>query len=253
MNFFDKLLYKLYLKRLFRISKFLVKFLSIFNKNYKNKDHFYNFFKKRKKNYSDSLLNDLWNPRIFIFNIDIDNQKILNQIHKETNFQKDNEYSFHGHTNVYQSEHELHKEKIFFNLSEMIQSEINLKLIKYFKSNLKFSLNKFWYVITKDSGHIKQHCHFNADFSGTFYIKLDKNNPGALMIHNKYKNINIYKFDKNRSEFVKSRKTEDEFSIIPELNDIIVFNSYIEHSVDTDFKMLGERVSVPFDLIILER
>ena len=124
MNFIETLSYKLYLKNFFRASKFLIKFSSIFNKSYKNKEHFYNFFKKRKKHFSVNLLKDLWVPKIFIFNIDIDNEKILNEIYKENNFQKDNQYSYHGHTNVYQSEHELHKKKNFFELSDKIQYEI---------------------------------------------------------------------------------------------------------------------------------
>ena len=86
MNFFDKLLYKLYLKRLFRISKFLVKFLSIFNKNYKNKDHFYNFFKKRKKN-----INVTFYPERFIQGFAIDEFDQFPQIIGPTNNKSKNE------------------------------------------------------------------------------------------------------------------------------------------------------------------
>ena len=45
-------------------------------------------------------------------------------------------------------------------------------------------------------GIIKKHSHFNSDFSGVFYLKIEESKEidGALIIYNPMKNIEILEF-----------------------------------------------------------
>ena len=46
----------------------------------------------------------------------------------------------------------------------------------------------------------------------------------------------------------KSIITKKEFIYKPKIQNIIFFNSYLEHSVDNKYAKIKERISLPFDL-----
>ena len=249
-----KILDILYFNNLFRLAKIFINILSFFNKKYYYQKDFYHFFKKRNKTFSKDILKKLKIPKVFIFNIDPIDDQILNNIYSFKNINKKNEYSLHGHLNVYQSEHNLNDDPKYKNLTSQLEIETNRKIIQFYLSNYKIFLKKIWFVITKKSGFIQKHCHFDSDLSGVYYIKVNENyNSGLLKIYNKYNYIEIYKFLKNSDNYKKEIYSEEHFYFTPKQNDIIIFNSYVEHSVKTNSDLKEDRISIPFDLIFDEK
>lgn len=244
----NKLIFFLYKKNFFKITYLLIYFLSVFRSDYSKKISFFKFFKKRKCLYFKSELLALYQPKIFILNSKFNIKNILKFIKKYENIYKKNKYSYDGHKNIYQSEHNLNKHKNFNNLSRKIQKMVNSK-IKIFNLERQLKLHKMWFVITNKAGKIKKHSHFDSDFSGVMYLKVEKNKNKnfGLKIYNPDKKIELYDFTKN-SKMKRRIITKKEFIYKPKIKNIIFFNSYLEHSVDNKHAKIKERISLPFDL-----
>ena len=82
----NRILNYLLISNNFRIAYYLYKFLSIFSIDYKTDLILFNFFKKRKKKYSKKLITCLINPKIFIINVDINNNEFLKKFIQIKNF-----------------------------------------------------------------------------------------------------------------------------------------------------------------------
>jgi len=240
----------LYLNNFFRLAVNILKFLSMFDKKYNEKIYFFNFFKKRKKKYTKDILKILHKPKIFIFSFPYNADYIIERIYSYENLYKKNHFDNDGHTSVYQSDHNLEKHSNFQKISAELEKFINNNLEKIFK-NKKLKIYNLWFVITKSLGVINKHSHFNSDFSGALYLNVDENyqtNDG-LTIYNYFENIDIYKFSEEKKEFLKSKCTDKIFILKPKKNDLIIFNSYIEHGVNNENSKKIDRISLPFNLI----
>ena len=246
----NKILNFLYLNNYFRLAVYLSKFFSLFNSNIKNQIFFYNFFKKRKKNFSKDILEILSNPRVFIIKFPENTKKIINQIYKYNNLYRSNKFSNDGHVETYQSEHNLHQNYEFVDISNKLEKFINSKLQKFINNN-KLTVDKLWFVITKNSGIIKKHSHFNSDFSGVFYLNVEKNtkNNNGLKLYNSLENLEIFRYSASENKFSIDVTNEKILLLKPKKNDLIIFNSYLEHSVNNENSKINERISLPFDLI----
>ena len=109
----EKLLKFFYLNNFHKICVYLVKFASLFDKTMKSRLAFYNFFKKRKVNYSRKMLLSFYQPSVFIFNLNIDTPSLIKKIYNYENIFKENIYTNHDNINIFQSEHDLNKKKEF--------------------------------------------------------------------------------------------------------------------------------------------
>ena len=247
---FNKLLNFLYFNNHFKSATYSSKILSIFNNKYKKKIDFFNYFKKRKKKYSQENLKLLYQPKIYIQKFSFDIDEIVKQIYNYDKLYQKNQYTKDGHTNIYQSEHNLEKNEKFEKLSNELQDFINQRLQDDINNN-KLKISKLWFVITKKMGIIKKHSHFNSDFSGVFYLKIEESKEidGALIIYNPMKNIEILEFSDEKNMFIKTVCTEKNYTFKPTKNDLIIFNSYLEHSVNNKNTSNIDRISLPFDLI----
>jgi len=118
--------------------------------------------------------------------------------------------------------------------------------------NKELRIIKLWFVITKKSGVIKKHGHFNSDFSGVLYLNIEENNEieDGLKIYNPLEIVEIFQYSQSKKKFSKSVCFDKEFILKPKKNDIIIFNSYLEHSVNNKSISNIDRVSLPFDLIV---
>ena len=246
----NKILNFFYLNNCFRFAIYFLKILSFFDNTYKKKISFYNYFKKRKKRYEKQILQILRIPRVFIINFPNDADKIINQIYNYEKLYKSNEFSNDGHLEVYQSEHNLNENPNFTEISENLEKFVNLKL-QNFTSYKKLKIDKLWFVITKDSGIIKKHSHFNSDFSGAFYLNVEENNKNnnGLKLYNINENLEIYRYSNNENKFNVEVSKDKTLLIKPSKNDLIIFNSYIEHSVENKNAKINERISLPFNLV----
>ena len=92
---------------------------------------------------------------------------------------------------------------------------------------------------------------FNSDFSGAFYLNVEENreNNNGLKIYNSLENLEIFSYSVNENQFKIEVTTEKTLLLKPNKNDLIIFNSYLEHSVDNKNSKINERISLPFDLI----
>ena len=145
---FNKLLNFLYFNNHFKLATYSSKILSIFNSKYKKKVNFFNYFKKRKKKYSQENLKLLYQPKIYIQKFSFDIDEIVKQIYNYDKLYQKNQYTNDGHTNVYQSEHNLEKNEKFEKLSNELQDFINQRLQDDINNN-KLKISKLWFVITK--------------------------------------------------------------------------------------------------------
>ncbi len=245
----NKILFYLYLRGFFRICIFILRIKSIYNKNYKQKISFYRYFKK-KKNYKKELLKIAYQPKVFIFNLPFDTKKLIKKIYNYEMLYLDNQKINDGHKKIYQSKDDLNKRIEFSKITTYMEKFINKKVSKYIQFK-KLKLIKMWIVITKNFGIMKKHSHFNADFSGVLYVKVDsnKNYKGGLKIHNVMQNIEIYTYSKKEKKFQKKINRKKSFILKPNKNDLILFNSYIEHSVINKNSRVVDRISLPFDMV----
>lgn len=144
----------------------------------------------------------------------------------------------------YQSEHNLHYHKDFIPLKNFIEDYLNNEIKKYYFSkniNGKFKINKMWFVKSSKGVNIESHNHPEGVISGILYYKVPCcKNPGYLIIENPKKNIVIH-------SKLNNLEVKNKIIILkPENNNLIIFNSYLSHSVinqATD----DHRISIPWD------
>ena len=248
----EKLLKFFYLNNFHKICVYLVKFASLFDKTMKSRVAFYNFFKKRKINYSRKMLLSFYEPSVFIFNLNIDTPNLIKIIYNYENIFKENIYTNHGHVNIFQSEHDLNKKKEFLEICFFLENFINSKISSLYHSEL-FKIKKMWFVITRIAGLIKKHSHLDSDLSGVLYLNVDEENVysnDGLKIHNPSKYIKIYKYCRENNNFITNINKDCNYIFKPNVNDLIIFNSYLEHSVENHNSKILNRISLPFDLDI---
>ena len=250
----EKLLYFLYLNNFFRICIFLSKIISLFDKKYRNQASFFNYFKKKRKKIKRSTLKILYKPKIFIFRLKYQKKaELIKKIYEYENFNPQNKFSNDGHKNVYQSDHNLNKDKNFKKISLLIEKFINDNISNIINSR-KLLIVSMWFVVTKKTGFIKRHSHLNSDFSAIYYLKTDKNYSklDGLKIYNNFKSIKIYEYNYSKNKFVINNFKKKFLLFKPKSDDLIVFNSYIEHSVSNHYSKIFKRISLPFDLSLCQ-
>ena len=239
----------LYLHNFFKLAFYFSKLTSIFLKKEKKKTSFYNFFKKRKRHFNKDLLTAFYRPKIFIFNHDFETKGIIDNIYNYDNLFNINEFTNDSHKDIFQSEHNLNKKKEFIDTSKSIENFVSKNIANIFSSK-KINLIKMWFVITKQSGIINKHSHFDSDLSGVLYLKVNPNGSNfGLEIFNPLEEMDIYKYNLSSNKIEKSTFTGDKYLFSPKNNDLIIFNSYLEHSVQNKAPNIADRISLPFDLI----
>lgn len=208
------------------------------------KKNFSNFFINNRK-ISENILNFFppqINNTLISENFNLDNaiSKIIND--KPTNSLSDiKQIKIYKY---YQSEHNLHYNQDFYSVKNFIESYLNNNLKNfYFNKDIigKFVINKMWFVKSSKGINLASHNHPEGVISGILYYKIPTGkNPGYLIIENPQGNIII---NSNLHNFKKDKKI---ILIKPEYNNLIIFNSYLNHSVvnqQTD----DWRISIPWD------
>ena len=132
---------------------------------------------------------------------------------------------------LYQSNHDLEKlddlKEPIRKLEKLLNDNVKNRIFK--KDCIgKFKIKSLWFVIQrKNLGHsVEIHNHPKSALSGVYYFKVDKNSGGELNLH----------FENKKTEF------------IPEIKDLIVFNSNIFHSVNS-YHGKNDRIAVAWDAI----
>ena len=166
------------------------------------------------------------------------------------------------HKNIFQSNHNLHKNKKFIFFNKKLNIFLNKKICNFFLiKNSRIVIDKLWFVISRIDSFMHPHAHLQGDISGVFYLQSSyKKNSGILNIYNPYQYfgpcIKIYKADyKNLSKYNNFRKQIFKnriYSFKPKKNDLIIFHSYLMHSVENTSSISKDRISVPFDCMVVK-
>ena len=221
---------------------------------YKNKDpsdYYYQFFSQKSNiKITDEDFN-YYPPSIY--NTKISKKiNITDEIFKYQKKFPTNTYSDKKQINIYkyyQSEHNLHLLEQFKDLKFFLENYINDNIAKTFMGNCKRKLfiNKMWFVISSKGINLAKHNHPEGVFSGILYLKIPNQykQVGQLVLSNPQKNINL--INKNIDQTIIHKNNE--IIIEPINNNLIVFNSYIKHSVENQ-ATTEDRISLPFDLSI---
>ena len=137
----------------------------------------------------------------------------------------------YSNNKLYQSNHDLEKLKDLKEPIEILEKILNDEVKKkLFKNNCigKFKVKSLWFAIQKKNlGHAQPiHSHPKSTLSGVSYFKVDKNSGGELNLHFKNKKM----------------------AFTPKINDLIVFNSNIFHSVNSYYGE-NDRIAIAWDAI----
>ena len=219
----------------------------LFEKSTKDPEEYLNkFFNSQTKQDLQNI--NYYPPKLFILKFD-HNFNLDEEIKKYIDSNITNSYSDKKQINIYkyyQSEHDIFKLDKFNTLKEKIEKIISEDQKIIFANNLdiKFYINKMWFVKSSKGVDLASHSHPEGVLSGIFYYKVPNNKePGDLIIHNPRNNI-IINDDNNLKNF---QKVKNNIIIKPIENTIVLFNSYLKHSVKNK-STNDDRISIPFDL-----
>jgi uncharacterized protein (TIGR02466 family) len=239
-------LFKFECYKLLNLTNILV---SKYSNKYKKYYYIYKFYKRNKKKYEQTFLENIYPPKIFLIkNIPFD-EIIFDNIKKYKKINPKNEFDNRGHKNIYQSQHNLNEQEEYKFISELIVNIINRKIIpKYKLNNTEARLNKLWFTITKKSGFMKRHHHLDGEISGVLYLKCGTGeNAGLINFYNTERDLIFYTYDHNINIFKKELIKSKIFTHKPLPGDLVIFDSYIEHSVNNAQDIETERISMPWD------
>jgi len=206
-------------------------------------------------------------PKIFLKKLDkieinIDELYFYTKNFPETKWMKEAQIM---NNSAYQSNHDLQKNKKFFHVKSQIENFLNQNVKKYFLNNNsvgKFAVKNMWFVIMKENTTHHIHNHPKSVLSGVIYVK-KKSNEGKLKVlipkfnKEKYSQkelssfINeetiLINFDENKKEEESYINTQN-YKFNPDERDMIVFNSYLYHSVE-NYSDKDDRISLAWDAI----
>jgi hypothetical protein len=98
-----------------------------------------------------------------------------------------------------------------------------------------------WYTIQQKYSALSRHPHPNSCFSGVIFINVDINSsplvfdtPNPYTIHEKYDKLTEFVFDN--------------FTVIPEIGDLIIFPSWLYHGSGNNLNMTENRTIISFNV-----
>lgn len=243
---------------LFKYSKKILKNIPRKSKQYKYAQFFlgsyiFNNLKISPKSYFDNYFesrtslkkNNFYPPTLAIFKIK-DKFNLDKEINKYMKRKKVNSYSDTKQKKIYgyyQSEHDIYKIRKFRLFSKVIERKLILFTKNLFNLNNKYryKIDRLWFVKSSRGIDLLSHNHPEGVLSGIFYYKVPKgDSPGILKIKNPRNNIKII------TNIRIHKKRHKEILLKPVKNSIVVFNSYLLHSVQNQATK-SARISIPFD------
>jgi len=177
-----------------------------------------------------------------IFIEGIDNQSIknycLNVRENKQGIQISNRGGWHSKELIYPLPNSL--ETLFSNIenfcSDVCSPEIGI-------SNLK--VGNFWININGKYDYNIAHDHQKSILSGVFYVDVPENNMGDIHFH---RDDNAEFFITSSVEKNSNSFNENIVSISPKTNQLLLFPSWIKHSVGRN-ESNSERISIAFNLV----
>jgi uncharacterized protein (TIGR02466 family) len=134
--------------------------------------------------------------------------------------------------------------------------ELIIKNSSYYAYNLglnsnkiNFELSELWWNLYEDNSYQDAHIHHSSHISGVLYLT-DSNQPTTIYSPNEYFNlIDIRQFVRE-----DSLETREEFNIDCKENHILMFRSYLRHSViKKHFTSKEPRITIAFNIRFKEK
>jgi uncharacterized protein (TIGR02466 family) len=124
-----------------------------------------------------------------------------------------------------------------------LQNNLN-EVVKLCEKDFGFydlKLLNSWTTIQDKNSILCRHNHAPCKLSGVFYLNVDKNGP-PLTFYNPNPLIDMYNFNyHNYNTFIK-------YHITPQIGDLILFPSYLNHDSNNENNMIENRVAISFNM-----
>lgn len=182
--------------------------------------------------------------KIFIFNSNLilNNKKQFNNKIKKIRKQKGRAYSNVG---GYQSNDLNCKDQDFSLFIKHIETQSNL-IATHIGIKPVLKLKNFWLNINSYKDSNTEHTHPDSFFSGVYYLKVPKNS-GVISFKNPNANVApLYWQQKYITNF--NTVTSTRWKINPIEEQLLIFPSWLEHSVEPNMNKTEERISIAFNI-----
>ena len=118
-----------------------------------------------------------------------------------------------------------------------------------FKGNVTQSIDNMWLMINEKHHYVDWHIHHKATLSGVYYIKHDGvENGNILFKHPEHPQMSALHWKKELVE-VWDMTSGELFIIPPKSNMLLIFPSWLEHSVEANLKN-DPRISLSFNSVL---
>ena len=115
------------------------------------------------------------------------------------------------------------------------------------QNNIKFYITSSWYNKFKNMNSLRKHHHNNSIISGVIYIKTNESS-GPIVFHNDSYGNQLFPPNVDMEYVSRNMFNATQHRYLPKPKDIILFPSYMEHSVDANKD--GERHSIAFPVFV---
>jgi uncharacterized protein (TIGR02466 family) len=133
-----------------------------------------------------------------------------------------------------------------YDLNKNIEEEINIFLRDQlrFSSNIKFNITTSWVTLHRKDHYAQLHNHPNSLYSGVVYLQTDQNS-GSITFHERLPTLFPSEIELDIDEYnILNART---WSIQPKTGDLIIFPSYLKHSVEVN-KSEQDRFVIAFNI-----
>tara|TARA_B110000483_G_C18112969_1_gene510473 strand:+ start:206 stop:1180 length:975 start_codon:yes stop_codon:yes gene_type:complete len=228
-----------------------------FIKTKDNNDEYYLSQPYFLKKFNNSINKIIYPPKLLLSKIDF-NKDLLNKIYefkrKTNKSSSKSRINFHKEsfldkkTGTFQSHHNIHHEKQFNRFYLNLEKTLNNIINKCFSNKKHYlKIKNMWFLIVKKKGNVDKHSH-SADLSGVVYLKVSKKHcKSSLLIENPKQNLKLLDL-RSDLDLPKTLNINNKlFKINPLDNDLIIFNSYLNHSVEANNQEDEDRISLAWD------
>lgn len=143
----------------------------------------------------------------------------------------------------YSSDSQVLNNEIYFNLRNDIMSHVNRYAKEVLRINQELYICLSWFTRSPPGSQIHRHSHRNSFLSGTLYIT----EASPIKFWSKHTPIFNEFFDLTAEEY--NIFNSSSWSLPVEKNDLLIWPSYFEHSVEPN-EMTTDRISLAFNIFI---
>ena len=135
------------------------------------------------------------------------------------------------------------KKKPLISLSDKITKIANDNFVEDLALDRNLNIENMWFNINGHKAYNTEHLHMHFLVSGVFYVDVQKNSGDLILHRNSWAHcFTVTDNSKSYNLFTSSTK-----SITPENNMLILFPSWLVHSVNPNLSN-EKRISIAFDL-----